>query len=82
MGALGSPKFALTSDCGSCFSSCEITTPVPSVLPGPPPTGVLMCSGAGVSVGVAVGTGAVRVTSVGGFKLTFSGAVVWCVGPP
>ena len=44
-----------------------------------------MHSGVGVSVGVAVGTGAVRVTSVGGFKLAFLdkvGVVVWCVGPP
>ena len=43
-----------------------------------------MRSGAVVSAGVGVGTDAVRVTSVGGFKLAFSdrvGAVAWYVGP-
>ena len=74
---------AVASESVGCFSSCEITIPVPPVLPGPPPTGgVLKRSGVGASVGVAVGTGAVWVTSVGGFKLAFSGAAVWCVGPP
>ena len=48
---------AVASECVGCFSSCEITIPVPPVLPGPPPTRVLKRSGAGASVGVAVGTG-------------------------